>query len=78
MDKGLANVRIGTPVYTADGIELGKVVMANQHYLVVERGWLIRHGLSFRWADPGRDEQERLVLRLTSAQVDERFRRRPW
>lgn len=64
---------IGAPVYTADGAELGKVVSASARYLVVERGWLIRRGYTFRHADVDRYEEGALVLRFSAEQVEARF-----
>lgn len=73
MVEGTTDFPIGAPVYTADGVELGKVVSATAHLLVVERGWFVRHGYTFRHADVDHYQDGALVLRLSSGEIDERF-----
>lgn len=66
------NLRIGAPVYTADGQELGTVVSTSTHVLVVERGRWFKSGYVFRPQEIGHVADGAIHLTLTMGEVESR------
>jgi uncharacterized protein (TIGR02271 family) len=67
----MADIRIGSVVYSADGEKLGKLVRAEGDLLVIEKGFFFPEDFAARRADVASASEGEVRLRLTRAQLED-------